>query len=179
MRINLIVACCQVKENFHGIGFEGKLPWNLKSEMKHFTKMTKSGNGPNSVLMGRKTWESIPEKFRPLPKRFNAVITRKNGYEIENSESAKVFSGIEEALNHLKNENFETCWVIGGSEIYNPFIENRLWDRIYLTKILTEFECDRFFPDFGSCKEIWDEENVSKEIQEENGVKFSYQIYEK
>ena len=71
-------------------------------------------------------------------------------------------------LRNKKNENFETCWVLGGSEIYNCFIEKRLWDRIYLTKILAEFECDRFFPDFGSCKEIWDEENVSKEIQKEN-----------
>ena len=91
MRINLIVACCKVKKNLHGIGFEGKLAWNLKSEMKHFTKITKSGNGPNSVLMGRKTWESIPEKFRPLPKRFNAVIARKKVYKIGNSKSTNVF----------------------------------------------------------------------------------------
>ena len=69
MRISLIVAGCQVEDPKKlGIGLDGNLPWRLSQEMKHFTKMTKSG-GNNAVLMGRKTWESIPTKFRPLKDR--------------------------------------------------------------------------------------------------------------
>ena len=72
MRISLIVAGCRVEDpKFLGIGLNGDLPWKLSQEMKHFTKLTKSGGaGKNAVLMGRKTWESIPSKFRPLRDRF-------------------------------------------------------------------------------------------------------------
>ena len=72
MRISLIVAGCTVEDPKKlGIGLDGNLPWKLSQEMKHFTKLTKSGGaGKNAVLMGRKTWESIPPKFRPLPDRY-------------------------------------------------------------------------------------------------------------
>ena len=75
MRISLIVAGCRVEDpKLLGIGLNGDLPWKLSQEMKHFAKLTKSGGaGKNAVLMGRKTWESIPSKFRPLRDRF--VIT--------------------------------------------------------------------------------------------------------
>ena len=72
MRISLIVAGCRVEDpKLLGIGLNGDLPWKLSQEMKHFAKLTKSGGaGKNAVLMGRKTWESIPSKFRPLRDRF-------------------------------------------------------------------------------------------------------------
>jgi dihydrofolate reductase len=72
MRISLIVAGCRVEDPKQlGIGLNGDLPWKLSQEMKHFTKLTKSGGaGKNAVLMGRKTWESIPSKFRPLRDRY-------------------------------------------------------------------------------------------------------------
>ena len=72
MRISLIVAGCRVEDpKLLGIGLNGDLPWKLSQEMKHFTKLTKSGGaGKNAVLMGRKTWESIPSKFRPLRDRY-------------------------------------------------------------------------------------------------------------
>merc|ERR1712062_506749 len=82
MRISLIVAGCQVEDpKMLGIGLDGNLPWKLSQEMKHFTKLTKSG-GTNAVLMGRKTWESIPTKFSPLKDRYNVVITTQNNYEL-------------------------------------------------------------------------------------------------
>jgi len=164
MRISLIVAGCQVEDPKKlGIGLDGNLPWRLSQEMKHFTKMTKSG-GNNAVLMGRKTWESIPTKFRPLKDRYNVVITTQNAYELNCSKSV-AFNTIQDALDHLVLENkYETCWVIGGSAIYNHFIENNLCHRIYLTEIKNTFECDRYFPkiDMNEYKEIHDE-NVSSE----------------
>lgn len=180
MRISLIVAGCQVKgKEKLGIGFGGKLPWRLKSEMKHFTSLTKSGEGKKAVLMGRKTWESIPVKFRPLSERFNVIITKQIDYQA-NSDQAKIFNSIEGSLKHLENEGFETCWIIGGSEIYNYFIEKQVWDRIYLTRIQSEFPCDTFFPSsFENSREIHDLDLVSKDIQEENDIKYSFHIYER
>ena len=82
-----------------GIGKGGNLPWRgLKQEMKHFTRLTKAktnSTSRNAVLMGRKTWESIPKKFRPLPDRYNVVITSQLDYDVECSkEDAIVFSSI-------------------------------------------------------------------------------------
>ena len=77
--------------------------------------------------------------------------------------------------------DIETCWVIGGSEIYNHFIDANLCDRVYLTKISSPFDCDTFFPDVSSSKmfkEVTDPD-VSCESQEENGIQYSYHVYEK
>lgn len=180
MRISLIVAGCQVKGKDNlGIGFEGNLPWRLKSEMKHFTLLTKSGEGKKAVLMGRKTWESIPLKFRPLPERFNVIITKQDDYQVT-SDQAKVFNSIDDGLKHLQKEGFETCWVIGGSQIYNHFIEKQIWDRIYLTRIHKEFPCDTFFPShFENSREIQDLKLVSNDMQEENDTKYSFHVYER
>ena len=68
-----------------GIGFEGKLPWRIAEDMKHFkqiTSQTVDKNKQNAVIMGRKTWESIPSKFRPLPDRLNVVLTRNTNSDI-------------------------------------------------------------------------------------------------
>lgn len=100
MKIHLIVAGCLAKgeKNRLGIGSKGNLPWKLRSEMQHFTRMTKrtsNENVQNAVLMGRKTWESIPSKFRPLPSRFNVVVTRQEDYNIQvDSSRACVTSSI-------------------------------------------------------------------------------------
>ena len=96
MKISLIVAGCKVKgnDNLLGIGIGGNLPWRLKKEMAHFTKLTK-GNGQNAVLMGRKTWESIPTKFRPLKDRYNIIVTTKTDYNLDtDSKFANAFNSI-------------------------------------------------------------------------------------
>eukprot|EP00093_Oithona_nana_P010095 10095.XXX_24362_23711_1 [CDS] Oithona nana genome sequencing. len=151
MKINLIVAGCVLKNDTSklGIGHNGTLPWHLKSEMKHFTSMTKSTSDKekvNAVLMGRKTWESIPAKFQPLPKRHNAIITRQSEYNVQAEQSLTSVHSSPQALERLMDiTTIETCWVIGGSKIYQHFIENGLCDRIYLTKLHSSFECDAFF----------------------------------
>ena len=76
--------------------------------------------------------------------------------------------------------NIETCWVIGGSAIYKHFIDNNLCDRIYLTQINCEFECDTYFPLLSHSdqfREVTDPV-VSNELQEEKGVQYSYHVYE-
>ena len=84
MKFNLIVAACGKSL---GIGLNGELPWKLKSEMKYFaetTTKTKDFDKMNAVIMGRKTWESIPLKFRPLKNRFNVILSRQADYSLNN-----------------------------------------------------------------------------------------------
>ena len=80
MKFNLIVAACG---NSFGIGYNGELPWRLRSEMKYFAQTTSKVTDPNkrnAVIMGRKTWESIPPKFKPLKNRFNIVLSHQADY---------------------------------------------------------------------------------------------------
>ena len=82
MKINLIVAACGKSL---GIGLNGELPWRLKSEMKYFSETTTKTKDPskiNAVIMGRKTWESIPMKFRPLKNRYNIILSRQANYSL-------------------------------------------------------------------------------------------------
>ena len=82
MIINLIVAACGKSL---GIGNNGQLPWRLRKEMKHFASLTSTTKDPNlcnAVIMGRKTWESIPVKFRPLKNRLNVILSRQSGFEL-------------------------------------------------------------------------------------------------
>ena len=82
MKINLIVAACGKSL---GIGLNGELPWRLTSEMKYFAETTTKTKDPskiNAVIMGRKTWESIPMKFRPLKNRYNIILSRQANYSL-------------------------------------------------------------------------------------------------
>ena len=91
MKFNLIVAACG---NSLGIGKNGQLPWRLKEEMKHFastTSNTKDTNKLNAVIMGRKTWESIPIRFRPLKNRVNVILSRQPDYALQSGADNVIF----------------------------------------------------------------------------------------
>lgn len=122
------------------IGKDGQLVWHNKEDMARFKALT-SGAG-KTVLMGRKTWESLPQKFRPLPGRTNAVVTRQSDYALP--EGVMRFSDLEPALHILSRQS--DLYVIGGGEIYAaalPFA-----DMLELTEIDQEVEGDTFFPEF-------------------------------
>jgi dihydrofolate reductase len=131
--ISLIVA---VAEN-NVIGKDNSLIWHLPNDMKFFKDKT-SGH---CIITGRKNYESIPEKFRPLPNRTNIVITRQQDYI---APGAIVVGSIEEAINKAKATNDEEIFIIGGAEIYKQTIS--IAHKIYLTQIHHSFEGDAFFP---------------------------------
>ena len=143
MIISLIVA---VSEN-NVIGKDNDLVWNLPDDMKFFKKTT---NG-HFVIMGRKNYESIPEKFRPLPNRTNVIITRQTNFQ---AKDCLVVNDINQALNLAKNAQEQEAFIIGGGQIYQLALKNDLVDRIYLTRIHDEFEGDTFFPELS---EQWKE----------------------
>jgi len=135
MIISLIAAIS--KNNV--IGVDGDLPWSLPKDMRFFSTTTKG----HHVLMGRKNFDSIPDKYRPLPDRPNLVVTRQEGYK---AEGAQVFNSIEEAVDFTKTTNETELFIIGGGEIYNQTIH--LADKIYLTRVDAKINGDAYFPVF-------------------------------
>lgn len=133
MIVSLIVAA---DEN-NAIGKGGTMPWHLPDELKYF-RLTTTGK---PVVMGRKTWESIPPERRPLPGRRNLVVTRQDGYV---ADGAEVVPGVDEAVKAASVTSDEV-FIIGGSQLYGYGME--IADRLYFTRVHTEIEdADAFFP---------------------------------
>lgn len=129
-----------------GIGMKGKLPWHLPGDMEFFKKVTiKTENSQyrNMVVMGRITWESIPENHRPLEGRKNIVITHNKNFKAD--DSVEVAYSIEQALRAV-DDRVSDIFVIGGAKMYEEFMKRQKIDGIFLTRIKKEFKCDAFFP---------------------------------
>ena len=135
MKVNLIVA---VSEN-NVIGVKNDLPWDLPNDMNYFKTKT-SGH---CVIMGRKNYLSIPEKYRPLPNRTNIILTSNPNFK---AEKCKVFNSLEKALDYSKLNKEENPFIIGGGELYKYAIQKKIVDIIYLTRIHANIKGDTFFP---------------------------------
>lgn len=158
--VSIIVA---VDKNWL-IGRRGGLPWRLPADLRHFKSVTTG----HTVIMGRKTYESIG---KPLPNRFNIVITKQKGMTIPGCE---VVDSAEEAL-RLSPEKRE-IFVIGGAEIYSRFLP--LVDKIYLTRIDHSFEGDIFFPEINMSE--WKEiEREDMKPDEKNPYPYSFIVIKK
>ncbi len=120
------------------IGKDGGLPWHLPEDMRHFRQLTMG----HAVLMGRKTYESIPEKLRPLPGRRNLVLTSKSS-PFNFAPDVGLFSSVEEALESV---NDGILWVIGGERVYRETLQ--YWDEVFLTLVEGRHDGDAFFPRF-------------------------------
>lgn len=118
------------------IGFNGRMPWHLPEDLAHF-KQTTLGK---PVIMGRKTWDSLPASFRPLPDRRNIVVTRQSSWQAQGAEVAHT---LEQAIALCQNE--PSVWVMGGAEIYRQALP--LAQRIVVTQIDADFEGDAFAPE--------------------------------
>lgn len=136
MKISL-VAACTVGDQI--IGKDGQIPWRLPVDMKHFKETTMG----KPVIMGRKTWESIPGKFRPLPGRQNIVVTRNKNFQAPGASIAYSFDSA------LSMASGDECMIIGGSEIYKAAFP--LADELIMTFVIgSRFEGDAYFPAIGS-----------------------------
>jgi dihydrofolate reductase len=124
------------------IGKDGDIPWNLPSDLKHFSRLTTG----STVVMGRKTYESIPKKFRPLPKRRNIVLTRNKDWKEDGVEVVNEMTDIFEIL-----EPGEQVYVIGGESVYRVFLP--LCKYLYISYVNSKAEGDTYFPEFSN--ELW------------------------
>lgn len=128
-----------------GIAKNGDLPWHIPGDLKWFKMVTSTPPVPgqlNTVFMGRKTWESIPDRFRPLPNRRNIIITRQTSYGV--TEDAIVVGSITEALEQAADG---AIFCVGGGEIYRMAMAMQECKTVYFTKIQGTFGCDTFLND--------------------------------
>ena len=135
MKINMIFA-----QSANGvIGSNNAMPWHLPEDLAHFKKLTLG----SPVIMGRKTWDSLPAKFRPLPGRTNVVITRQADWHAEGAQTA---GSLNDALALCQASN--DVWIIGGAQIYAQ--AEPLASQIEVTHIDKDFEGDAFAPTLGA-----------------------------
>ena len=145
MGFNLIVALC--KNN--GIGKNGDIPWKITKDLKYFKDVTSFNktSGENVVIMGRKTWESIPEKFKPLSNRINIVLSKTlSDTSLKDYNNTFVYKSLNDVLSMSYQKS--NIFVIGGGQIYEEAIKHPMCDKLYITEIYKDYECDTFFPDY-------------------------------
>lgn len=193
-----------------GIGRAGGLPWTgLKKEMAYFARVTKrlpqdaQPPAANAVIMGRKTWDSIPPKFRPLKGRLNIVISRSHPETPDTTDTEPVrVNSLERAVEYVRKASpsgsIGRVFVIGGAQIYSAALKLPEARRVLLTRVDTDFECDAFFSLRLSEEEqaqgedgqrwarrsheeldAWAGEEVPAGVQEENGTQYEFQMWER
>lgn len=154
MKVSLIVAM----DTDRGIGKNNDLMWHLPSDMRFF-KETTTGH---VVVMGRKNYESIPEKYRPLPNRENVVLTRNESYV---ADDCNIFHSLEECLKYYESEEERTIFIIGGGEIYRQALEMDVIDEMYISHVNHSYGADTFFADFDLKK--WKVETILEQAKDE------------
>ncbi|KAB5594235.1 Dihydrofolate reductase [Ceratobasidium theobromae] len=178
----------------NGIGVQGTLPWRLPREMAYFARVTREGGPPsessNAVIMGRKTWDGIPPKFRPLKDRTNVVISNSMTVHAQDErQPTHVAPSIDGALSILSSTPIRNAFIIGGMSIYDQALKHPSTTRILLTRILhPEYDaCDAFFPEIRNTGEwarahhtdleSWLGFEVPSGVQQENQTEYEFQMW--
>ena len=163
-----------------GIGINNTIPWRLSEDMaffKHTTVSTKDSAKQNSVIMGRKTWESLPASFRPLPDRHNIIVTSQQTYQADH---AQVVHSIPQALSVAadlqQTGTCESTFCIGGGQLYTHMLTLPECEGVYATVVESQFECDAFFPEYRHTFQCI---STSEPKTSKNGITFGFQYWKK
>ncbi|MBS0293489.1 MAG: dihydrofolate reductase [Proteobacteria bacterium] len=148
------------------IGKDGTMPWHLPEDLAHFKTLTQG----HPVIMGRKTWDSLPARFRPLPGRANIVVTRQADWHEIGAQRA---SNLREALLFAEQTATTTAWIMGGAQIYAQALP--LASRVEVTEIDRDFDGDALAPTLGP---EWQEVARSRHVGS-GGLPFSFVTYER
>ena len=135
MSINIIAALSKNRV----IGINNRLPWNIPEDLEYFKRLTSGKN--QAVVMGRKTWDSLP--IKPLPNRRNWVLTKSNVHSV--MPGALVMKDYDDVIRMKKM--YDDIWIIGGESIYRYYIRQPYIDKLYLTEIDAEIKGDTYFPE--------------------------------
>ena len=149
------------------IGKDNDLIWHLPADMRFFTQTTKG----HIVIMGRKNWDSIPLKYRPLSERINVVITRNKDFR---HSDCVVFNTLENAIDHYKLHSEKDIFIIGGGQIYNHSVANNLVDEMLITFIDEEFDGDTWFPKIDDSK--WTKSQILRHEKDEKNL-YSFTVW--
>jgi len=167
MKFNMILAV----DDKNWLWKNNDLAWRISEDLKYFKKKTTSWD-ENVVIMWRKTWESIPEKYRPLPNRVNCVLTR-GIWKYKNTDSIKYFNDFDKCLDSFKNN--ESVFLMWWATLYNKYLSHENLNEVYLTKVKWDFDCDVFFDGVPDDFELISD---SGEL-EENNMKYNFLIYKR
>jgi len=157
-----------------GIGRAGTLPWRLPGELAYFKRLTSSAASgrQNAVIMGRRTFDSIPPKFRPLPSRHNIVLSRDPSYRPEGAAHA---GSLDEALALAEADpSIDAVFVIGGGALYRDALVHPRCARVYLTRVHAHFDCDVRLPDF----EARFTRTSADGPHTDGGISYTFEIYD-
>lgn len=165
MIISLIAALSKNRV----IGKKNDLPWHLPDDMKYFMQTTKG----HHVIMGRKNYDSIPQKFRPLPNRTNIVVTHQKDFS---APDCTIVNSIEQGIAIAKKAGEKETFIIGGAQIYKEGMA--LTHRMYLTEIQAEIDGDTYFPEI--ALEKWKETSrIHHAMDARHKFKFDFVIYDR
>jgi len=178
MKFNIILAV----DEKNWIWKNNELAWNIPADLKYFKKITTNTTDlakMNAVVMWRRTWESIPSKYRPLSDRVNCILSRKLKYEDIDSKIDNFvlhFNDFDHCLNELnKRNNIEEVFLIWGWSLFNQFINHKNLNKLYITKVKWDYNCDVFFD--------WIPDNFQVEsytdTEVENWIEYSFWVYKK
>jgi dihydrofolate reductase len=127
------------------IGKDNKIPWQIPEDMRHFAELTTG----HAVLMGQRTYESLPRKFRPLPNRLNLVLSRTPDV-LSGEPGIQIWTSLEQCLKACREGKLklpsDKLWIAGGGEVYRTSMP--YWDELYLTLVERKIDGDAFFPEF-------------------------------
>jgi dihydrofolate reductase len=141
-----------------GIGRDNDLMWHLPNDMRFFKETTEN----QIVVMGRKNYDSIPEKYRPLPNRENVILTKNTSFEASN---CSVFHSLDAALSAYQSDKNRKFFIIGGGQIYKLALEAKILEEMFITHIDGNYDADTFFPDFNESD--WNKELLMSQAIDE------------
>lgn len=147
------------------IGNDGQLPWSLPEDLKHFADVTKG----SAVIMGRKTWDSLPESSRPLKGRLNVVLTNQPDWS---AKGAHPVSSLDDALE--ATGDYERVWIIGGGSVYQQAL--RVARTALVTKVYTEAPGNVFAPSLG---DEWVRTSTSGLLTSQTGLPYRHFRFDK
>lgn len=149
------------------IGDDGTIPWHLPEDLAHFKEVTSGA----TVVMGRRTWQSLPERFRPLPGRRNVVLTRDDSWSAEGAEIAHSLDEILDATG--RDDSSAPVWIIGGGEIYAQSLP---WaSRIEVTELDLDVAGDTRAP--AVDPELWHIADETEWLESRTGIRFRFVSY--
>lgn len=179
---NITFSLVLAVDEKNGIWKSWELAWHLPSDLKYFKNLTSKTHDlakMNAVVMWKNTWKSIPSKYRPLSDRINCILSsdlKKDDIWSSIDNFVLHFNSLEHCLSELESkENVENIFVIWGAQLYNYALKSELLEKIYITKIKWDFNCDVHFE--------WVPKSFVLEsytdYETENSIEYSFQVYKR
>lgn len=166
-------------DNENGIGKCWDLAWKIPEDMKYFkdtTTNTQDVNKQNAVIMGRKTWESIPEKYRPFQNRKNFILSKSSPNNDQSNLWALGYNNLDSCLEYISQQaDIESVFIIGGWQLYNQVLDHPHFTKAYITRIYHKFHCDVFFHSLPPIFHLLSR----SEMKEHEWIEYEFSVYKK